>query len=76
MEPLRFGESKMIHTVKDGIEIGEKSGKNNVLGLADLYHVYGNDDKLEEISSFNESEMGKFLSLLLPFVPNAQLRGV
>ncbi len=51
MEPLRFGESKMIHTVKDGIEIGEKSGKNNVLGLADLYHVYGNDDKLEEIAS-------------------------
>lgn len=52
MEPLRFGESKMIHTVKDGVEIGEKSGKNNVLSLADLYHVYGNDDKLEEIASF------------------------
>ena len=52
MEPLRFGESKMIHTVRDGIEIGELSGKNNVLGLADLYHVYGNDDKLDEIASF------------------------
>ena len=51
MEPLRFGESKMIHTVKDGVEIGEKSGKNNVLGLADLYHVYGNDDNIEEIVS-------------------------
>ncbi len=52
MEPLRFGESKMIHTVKDGIEIGELSGKDNVLGLADLYHVYGNEDKLDEIASF------------------------
>lgn len=52
MEPLRFGESKMIHTVKDGIEIGELCGKENVLGLADLYHVYGNDDKFDEIASF------------------------
>ncbi len=54
MEPLRFNESKMIHTVKDGIEIGELSGKDNVLGLADLYHIYGNDDKLDEIASFKE----------------------
>ena len=30
----------------------------------------------KEISSFNESDMEKFLNLLLPFVPNAQLRGV
>ena len=52
MEPLRFGESKMIHTVKEGVEIGALSGKDNVLGLADLYHVYGNEDKLDEIVSF------------------------
>lgn len=30
----------------------------------------------KEISSYNESEMEKFLKVLLPFVPNAQLRGV
>ncbi len=52
MEPLRFGESKMIHLVKDGVEIGRKCKNNSVFGLADLYHVYGNNDSLDEISSF------------------------
>lgn len=49
MEPLRFGESSMIHTVSDGIEIAHMSGKTNVAGLADLYHVYGNNDSIEGI---------------------------
>lgn len=52
MEPLRFGESSMIHTVADGIEIARLSGRNNVAGLADLYHVYGNNDSIESISEF------------------------
>ncbi len=50
IEPLRFGESSMIYTVNDGIEIARMSGKNNVKGLADLYHVYGNDDSIENIA--------------------------
>ena len=52
MEPLRFGESSMIHTVFDGIEIARLSGKKNVGGLADLYHVYGNNDNIEGIGEF------------------------
>ena len=52
MEPLRFGESSMIHTVSDGIEIARLSGKRNVSGLADLYHVYGNDDSISGIADF------------------------
>ena len=42
----------MIHTVSDGIEIAHMSGKKNVVGLADLYHVYGNNDNIEGISEF------------------------
>lgn len=53
MEPLRFGESTMIHKVSDGIEIARLSGKKNVAGLADLYHVYGNNDSIEGIGKFN-----------------------
>ena len=52
MEPLRFGETSMIHTVADGIEIAKMSGKKNVAGLADLYHVYGNNDSIKDISEF------------------------
>ncbi len=52
MEPLRFGETSMVHTVLDGIEIARMSGKKNVAGLADLYHVYGNNDSIEGIGDF------------------------
>ena len=52
MEPLRFCESSMIYTVADGIEIAKMSGKSNVAGLADLYHVYGNGDSIDGIADF------------------------
>ncbi len=54
MEPLRFGESKMIHTVADGVEIARMSGKSNIFGLADLYHVYGNNDSVEGIADYKD----------------------
>lgn len=44
IEPLRFCESTMVYTVADAIEIAGMSGADNVKALADLYHVYGNDD--------------------------------
>ena len=52
MEPLRFSETSMIHTVFDGVEIARMSRKKNVAGLADLYHVYGNNDSVEGIGEF------------------------
>ncbi len=52
MEPLRFGESSMLHTVLEGVEIARKSCKKNVAGLADLYHVYGNNDSIDSIGAF------------------------
>ncbi len=46
LEPLRFNESSMLHTVADGVEIARLSGADNVFALADLYHVYGNNDSI------------------------------
>lgn len=52
LEPLRFQESTMIHTVADGVEIAKMSGADNVFGLADLYHVYGNNDSISGMYEF------------------------
>lgn len=52
VEPLRFNESSMIHMVRDSVEIGRMCKHNNVFGLADLYHVYGNNDDLSGIDEF------------------------
>lgn len=52
IEPLRFCESTMIYTVADGVEIARMSKSDNVKGLADLYHVYGNSDSIEGIADF------------------------
>lgn len=52
IEPLRFAESSMIHTVADGVEIARMTGCDNVGGLADLYHVYGNNDSVSGIAVF------------------------
>lgn len=52
LEPLRFCESSMIHTVSDGIEIARMCDCDNVFGLADLYHVYGNNDDIDSIANF------------------------
>ncbi len=47
LEPLRYGETTMIHTVSDGIQIADLCGCRNVFSLADLYHVYGNNDDID-----------------------------
>lgn len=53
LEPLRFGESSMLHTVADGVRIAGLSGAKNVFALADLYHVYGNNDSIAQMTQFN-----------------------
>lgn len=51
-EPLRFCESNIIHMVSDAVKLARKVDDSNIASLADLYHVYGNDDDLEGIASF------------------------
>ena len=52
IEPLSFSETSMIHTVNDGVEFAEKAGFNHVYGLADLFHVYNNNDDIDGIGEF------------------------
>ncbi len=52
LEPLRFNESSMLHTVAEGVEVATLSGVDNVFSLADLYHVYGNNDSVCGITEF------------------------
>ena len=71
---FRTTVAKPFHTEEDFIKIGEwlKGDEKYFLQqFKDSGDIIG-----KEISSFNENEMVKFLNHLLPFVPNAQLRGV
>ena len=52
IEPLSFGETSMIHTVKDGVDFAEKAGFDHIYGLADLFHVYNNGDSIDGIAEF------------------------
>lgn len=51
-EPLRFCESNIIHTVFDAVKLARKVDESNIASLADLYHVYGNNDDLDGIENF------------------------
>lgn len=49
IEPLRKQETNIIHTVKEGVMLAALSGKDNIAGLADLYHVVGAGDTNDDI---------------------------
>ncbi len=71
---FRTTVAKPFHETEDFVKIGEwlkGSEKYFLQQFKDSGDIIG-----QEISSFNEKEMGEFLNVLLPFVPNAQLRGV
>ena len=71
---FRTTVAKPFHTEEYFYKIGEwikGSDKYFLQQFKDSGDIIG-----QEISSFNESEMEKFLNVLLPFVPNTQLRGV
>ena len=71
---FRTTVAKPFHEESDFVKIGEwlqGSEKYYLQQFKDSGDIIG-----QEISSCNDEEMEKFLTLLLPFVPNAQLRGV
>ena len=71
---FRTTVAKPFHTEEDFYKIGEwikGSEKYFLQQFKDSGDIIG-----QEISSFNESEMENILNVLLPFVPNTQLRGV
>ena len=71
---FRTTVAKPFHDESDFQKIGEwikGSEKYFLQQFKDSGDIIG-----KGISSFNESEMEKFLNVLLPFVPNTQLRGI
>ncbi len=71
---FRTTVAKPFHKIEDFVKIGEwlqGSEKYFLQQFKDSGDIIG-----QEISSFNEREMGEFLNVLLPFVPNSQLRGL
>lgn len=55
IEPLRKDETNIINTVKEGAMLAVLSGKNNVAGLADLYHMVGVGDTNDDIRQLKGS---------------------
>lgn len=71
---FRTTVAKPFHSEEDFYKIGgwlRGSEKYFLQQFKDSGDIIG-----QEISSFSECEMEKFLNILSPFVPNAQLRGV
>ncbi len=57
VEPLNTGETNLINTVAQGIEICKKVGKPNVKSLADFYHIYRSGETLDAIRN-NDGMLG------------------
>lgn len=48
-EPLRKDECNIINTIKEGVMLGIQSGKENISTLADVYHMVGEGDTMEDL---------------------------
>ena len=54
-EPLRKDECNIINTVKEGVMLAVLSGKENIGGLADIYHMIGEGDTFEDVKQLKGS---------------------
>ncbi len=54
-EPLRKAESNMINTVKEGVMLAVLAGKDNIKGLADLFHMEQCGDTAEDVRALSGS---------------------
>lgn len=51
IEPLNKNECNIINSVPDGIELADAVGQKRVKTLADLYHMYLEDDSMEALAA-------------------------
>jgi len=49
VEPLNHGETNLIFTVQDGIDIARRTGRDNVATIADLYHMHKNGENYDAV---------------------------
>ena len=55
MEPLRKDECNIINTIKEGTMLAVLSGADNVHCLADIYHMIGEGDTLDDVKQLKGS---------------------
>ena len=49
IEPLRPKECNIFNTVKEGVMLAASTGKDNIFGLADIYHMVESGDTYDNI---------------------------
>jgi len=54
IEPLNKKETNIINTVKEGYELVKKVNRQNIMLLADYYHMAVDNDPLESISKYGD----------------------
>lgn len=61
-EPLRKDESNIIHTIKEGVMLGAATGRENVGGLGDIYHMVGAGDTYDDVRELKGSLLHSHIS--------------
>ncbi len=61
-EPLRKDESNIIHTIKEGVMLGASTGRDNVAGLGDIYHMVGAGDTYDDVRELKGSILHSHIS--------------
>lgn len=49
IEPLRYKECNIFNTVKEGVMLAASTGKDNIWGLADIFHMVESGDTCNDI---------------------------
>ncbi len=49
VEPLRYKECNIFNTVKEGVMLAASTGKDNIFGLADIFHMVESGDTYDDI---------------------------
>ena len=57
IEPLNYGETNYINTLKDGIEFKRRLNNDNVGCLIDFFHFFKNKEDLSELDMLNPGEL-------------------
>ncbi len=55
IEPLRMAECNIINTVKEGVLLAASTGKENISGLADIFHMVESGDTYDDIRQLKGS---------------------
>lgn len=61
-EPLRKDETNIIHTIKEGVMLGAATGRDNVAGLGDIYHMIGAGDTFDDVRELKGSLLHAHIS--------------